>query len=734
MTPEMEKAIAKAKAIARAISAKGGDDRKVIATTPDGGEVFRAGDGSLSFKSPGYATNDPETIKRIMEGEGVKQIVQEGFDREVLGQAPVRARVQELAQGAPLVGEWFDESIEGVNPDRARNSRILSDAMERQNPVESGALNVAGGVLTTLPVAAAMGAGKAADWVARGSSRLSQFGRAATVGGLSGAAGGASSFAGRSEPGSRVSGAATGAVIGGGLGASIGALAPLLGEGVSSLARRVKRLDVKDIAEQFGLSRPAARVVKGYLANDDLAAAGEILRRGGDDVLLAEAGPATRQALDTAMATGGDALATARPRVDARVQIAGQKWVKTLDHVLGEAEGGIKGASKAISRRTASERSAAYNKAYAQPTPTVGQAADDIQDAVSRIPPRILRSAIEKANDAMRARGEVNMNILASVDDAGEVTFKEIMNVQQLDQIKRALSEIVDEGTDPLTGKMSSDARLAAELATNLRDALKEHIPGYARALNLGGDTIRENNALVMGRKLLNESTTVEDVRSAMSGASIAEREAAKKGLRENLEALMGRARATIADLEAGNIDFDTGQNDVAQAVAAIRSLTSKNNVQKARAVLGSDASRLFSELERVGDALVLRAAVARNSATAIRQAGQEAMRAEVAPGLVRETAGNLGSPFEAAKSITQTVAGIDPTNLSRQEAQYFAEIADALTRIKGDEARKALTVVRKAMAGQPIKEAEAELIGRVVSGAGAVGAYRGLTQPLRPQ
>lgn len=706
---------------------------EVVATTRDGGQVFRQSDGSLSFKSPGYATNDQETIKRLMEGATQKQEIQSGFDQEILSQAPVRARVQEFAQGAPLVGEWFDEAIQGISPEKAENSRILSDAMERQNPYESAGLNIAGGIATSLPAMAVGGGAKAADWIGRGGSRLTQALRAGAVAAPIGAVEGASTFAGRAEEGQRGSEAAKGAAIGGSLAATLGAVAPLIGEGVTNLAKRIKKLDVATIADEFGISQPSARVVKGYLANDDLDAAAKLLARD-SDAMLAESGPATRQALDTAMATGGDALSTARGRVDARIKGAGERWSNTLNEVLGTADGGIKGAAKDISKKTAAQRKAAFDFAYNQPTPTVGKAAQDIGDALRRIEPKTLSSAVQEANAQMRADGLVNQNIMASIDDAGEVTFSQPLNVMQMDYIKRGLGNIVNNGTDTLTGKMSSEARRASILAGRLGDALKEHIPGYSRAMKLGGDTIRDTNALVMGRKILSETTTVEDVLSTMKGASVTERAAARKGMRENLEAVMGRARATIADLEAGNVDFATGQNQVAEAVAAIRTLTTGNNIKKARAVLGKDADKLFSELERVGDALVLRSAVARNSATAIRQSGQEAMKAEVTPSLAKRTAGNMGNPLDAAKDITQSIVGIDPRSLSNTEAAYFSEIADALTRIKGEDAQRALAAVQQAMAGQPIKDAEAQLIGRIVAGSTAVGAYQAGKRPLVPQ
>lgn len=705
-----------------------------VATTKDGGTVFRMSDGSLSFKSPGYATNDQEAIARLMDGATSLQEAQRTTDELTIAQNPIAARAQEFNQGAPIVGEWLDEAVGLFNPKAAKAMRQTSDAMERQNPVQSAALNVAGGVAYTAPLIAAGGGSRSADFIAGGKSKVGQATRAAGVGAGAGATEGASAFAGRADPGERGQGAVTGAMVGGGLGAALGVFAPMLGEGVTNLARRVRKLDVRVIAEQFGISQPAARVVKGYLANDDLASASKYLARAGDDAMLAESGPATRQALDTAMSTGGEALATARPRVDQRIQGASSRWLKTLDDVLGTADGGIKGAARDISKSTAAARKAAYDRAYAQPTPMAGEAGDRLQDVLARIDPRDFDAAMREAAAEARNDGLRNLNIMASIDEAGNVTFTQPPSVQELDYLARGLNNLVDAGTDKITGQMSPAARRAASQARALRDVLKDTVDGYAQALKLGGDKIRQTEALTMGRRLLSETTTVEDVRNAMRDAPDAVKAAARKGLRENLDALMGRARTTIADLEAGNLDFEAGQNAVAEAVAAIRTATTRNNFQKARFVVGTDAKRLFDELEKVGDALVLRAAVARNSATAIRQAGQDAMRAEVAPGLMRETAGNIGSPLDAARGVTRTLAGIDPRSMSEAEAAYFAEIADALTRIKGPEAQRALAAVQNAINGQPLRDAEAQLIGRVVAGSTAVGSYRAGTQALAPQ
>lgn len=699
----------------------------VIATTKDGGQVFRMGDGSLSFKSPGYATTNQDAIARIMEGATPIQEAQRTTDELTIAQNPVAARVQEFNQGAPLVGEWLDEAVGVVAPRAAQAMRQTSEAMERQNPIESAGLNVAGGIAYTVPAIIAGAGTRAADYVTRGTNALGRALRGGQVAAAGGAIEGASSFAGRAREGERGDAAGTGAAVGATLGAVLGTLAPMVGEGAASLAKRVKRLDVSAIADEFGLSAPAARVVKSYLANDDLDAAARILARGGDDAMLANAGPSTRQALDTAMSTGGEALSVARTRIDDATTAAGQRFKATLDDVLGPG-GGVRAAAREISQGTSAARQSAYTRAYTRPVDYASDAGRKIEGVLSRIPPKTLKSAVDEANEAMQAAGLRNMQVMAEIGDDGSVVFREMPNVQQLDEIKKALGNIGAGEVDNF-GRPTARGIRANRLAAELRDAVSEAVPEYRTALKLGGDKIAQDRGLELGRGLLSARTTVEDVRDVMRGASADVKAAAKRGLRENIDAVMGRARSTLADMESGAFDFDTGQNAAKEALDAMRSLTTPDNMRKVRMVLGADGKRLFDEMQKTADALVLRAAVARNSATAIRQAGQQQMADEVAPGTVRRVAGNMGNPLEAARDVTQTIVGIDPRSMSETQRAYFAEIANALTRIRGEEAQRALAAVRRAMAGQPLKDEQARLIGRVVAGSSAAGGYQAGSQ-----
>lgn len=703
----------------------------VVAETQDGGRVIRAQDGSLSFTSPGYSTSDPAQIERLMQGATIKQEVQRGRDQQVLDEGGTTLpTIAKVAQGTPFVGQWLDEGLAQVNPDAAARMREGTGAMDRQMPGRAIGAEIVGGVLGSVPLAMSAASG----YVERAAGSAGRIGRGFLAGMTAGAAEGAVSEAGRANDGNRGDAALFGGVVGAGVGGVVGALMPLVGGAARDVSTRIKRLDVRTIANEFGISMPAARVVKNSLLNDDLDAAAARLARGGDDMMLGEAGPSTRNLMDTAMQTGGAALREGRDAVAARSQAAGSQFKRTLDDVLGQPDG-LKAATRKISQRTAAARQAAYDRAYNQPTPTVGPAADALDAALKRIDPDTMRAALREANAEMRDTGYVNRNIIATINPDGTVTFSQPLSVLQLDYIARGLGNVADKGTDALTGKVSPEARRAISQARALRDALKDGVSGYQAALKMGGDAIREREALLTGRRLLNSATTVEDVRTITRNASDAEKAAARQGLRQNIDAIMGRARATIADLEEGRVDFETGENAMREAVAAMRGLLTRDNMLKSRLVLGTaDAKQLMDQVEKMADVMVLRSAVARNSATAIRRATQEGIAAETAPGLARRTAGNIGSPLDATREVTRELAAIDPRSISQEQAQYLEEISTALTQIKGPEAQRALTVIRQAMAGQPIKDDEALFIGRLVGSSAAGGMYQAGNQMSMPR
>lgn len=676
------------------------------ATTPDGRTV-----------APGTTADE---AARIPEGMV--------YDPRTGGYADTAAQAQRMGKGAgaaasymagtPFIGESMDEiagavsSLGGANPEieqeRFRQSR---KQFQESDPKTAMGLEIAGGVVGSAPLAA----GGAGLVTRAGGGALGKGAAAAATAGTAGALEGASQGYGAGRGQGRVKGAQTGAAIGGGLGVALGPTAAALGYGAQELARRVKKLDLRVIADEFGISRKAARVVQRALREDDLDAAMTALQNAGPDAMLADAGDATAALLDASMNSGGRALRVGREAVDTRAAQAGAELGGKLDGILGTTQG-RREAQRRIAQRTAPARKAAYDRAYASPIDYASDAGRNVEDVLARVPSSTMNRAIREANEAMQAAGVRNRQIMAEIADDGTVTFKEMPNVQQLDEIRKALSQIAQDETDAVTGKITGAGRRASGLARDLNEAIGEAAPAYKRATRIGGDKIREENAFNTGARLFSGSTTLEDVTEAVADGSMTSRAAAAAGLRNQIEERLSNVRRTITD----------GSTDAREAMQLVKDISSRANKAKVRALVGGKkADELFAMIDEALPALELRAAVAGNSKTAIRQAIQGQVKEEVAPGFLRKVASEAGNPLDAAKAVTQAVTRSGDKVLSDAEREIYAEIADALVGKRGQAAQQALRTVRRAMNGQPINDAQARQVGKVTGALVFSGGYR---------
>lgn len=657
----------------------------------------------------GALTVSPDSAARAAEMDQI------AADEMTIAADPMRAGMSKFLQGVPFAGQWLDEGMGALQgPQAMEQTRAMQAAMDRQRPGLSTALQLGGGVaggLAALPLAAPVA----------GAAPVSMAGQAAFgfgTGAALGAAEGAVSGAGAANGGDRASGAATGAMVGGALGGVLGAATPVVASGISWIAQNLKGRDYRQISKALGIDRQAAKVVANALRFDDLATAEQALRRAGKDAMLADAGQGLAGQLDIAMSATPEAAAIGRKAVDSRVARSYQRLTAALDATLGKPEG-TRAIGKSIASRTAAQRAAAYDRAYASAIDYAGNAGRAIEGVLSRVPRDTLSRAIKEANEAMQARGARNLQIMAQVGEDGSVAFREMPNVEQLDEIKKALQAIAQSETDAVTGKISSAGRRANMLASDLRTAISDAVPDYDAAVKLGGDKIAEENAANLGRKLLSPSTTRETVREVFGATpSKEERLAALRGLRSQID-------ETLAQVQAAFSDPNT---DIREAAKLVKSMSSRANKEKVAMVLGrSRAEVLFRALDQASAFFETRSMVAANSRTAARQAGQRAMDQITAPGPLGELA--QGRPVAAAQSVVRAATGMTPEAMQLVRDKNYVQIARALTSIRGPEAENALRFVRQAIEGQPLKTEQANAIARVLSASGALTAYQAGTQ-----
>lgn len=681
----------------------------VVMTTKDGGRVVRSQSGKLSFVSPAYSTSDPEQVRRIMEGEGGAQVSRGGMQESIIAQAPAAARLTKLVEGTPFIGSYLDEAIGAVaGPEATQGVRALSSAMEEVRPGQSLALNLGGAGIGTAATIAATPARLAAALVPSTSARmLPSVGRAAATTGLLGAVEGGIYGAGLGEGAGRAETAGTGALFGGLLGGALGGAAPLVAAGAENVAGLFRRSDVAKIASDLGISREAATVIKNtFDQGGDIAAARTAIQRAGSEGMLADAGFAAQALLDASAATGGRAGQIAREAVEGRMTRTGEALDKTLDTVLGTAPLGPRTAVDAIAERTAPARELAYTTAYQTPINYAAPQGMKIEEVLGRVAPDDLIAGIVEANKEMRSRGMVNQQIMAVLDASGNVQFlREMPNVQQLDEIKKALQKIAYDNTDDF-GRLTGTGQRYARLAGELRDAVADAVPDYRTAVSIGGDKLAEERAFMLGRDLLSTRTEIEDIGFELGKKpSAAQVEAAKSGLRSYIAKVLGDVRAVPSDMNL----------DARQVVKAVTDMSSDNSRAKIRALMGAEADALLKQVDEAAQSAVVRTALATNSKTAIRGSIKETVNELTTPGVLGQAM--AGDPINTSKAIIQAVTGQTEEFTAQQRQRIFEDIARALTEKKGKTALSALNYLEQAMRGQPLTAAQNEFLARQIAG-----------------
>lgn len=707
-----------------AIEAQGQPKTKQpVGTTKDGGKVFQMGDGSFSFSSPGFSTNNQDTIKRIMESGNFKRESISSFDKQTIAQAPITARAVKAMEGVPFLGSRVDEAAGafGFGQGRATQGvRALSAAMDREKPGQSTALQLAGAIAGSIPMAmAAVPAIKAAAPV----GRLKRVGLGLLGGAGAGATEGAIYGSGVGEGEERVENAIEQAKIGGALGGLLGTAAPLFADLTDAAVKALKNTDTSQIAKRFGISRQAAAVVKQHVDAGDTVAAQRALQLAGDDAMLGEATRGAQSLLDATSAMGGRSEQVVQDAIEARVGRGNAAFRAVSDDVLGAPPQGMRSAAEEISQRTGPQRKAAYDAFYNTPINYAGPEGRAIEGALARMPKRILKQAIDGANEQMIADGIPNMQIMAQIADDGKVSFKEMPNTRQLDALKRQLDKLT--ARDEF-GRITAEGLLPQQLSGLIRQATIDATGGpggtYAKALAVGGDKIAEDQALRIGGAILRPTTTRDDVIRAMQNASTDTRNSAKVGIRNAINEAMDNVKTVASDRNV----------DAREVNKAINDLSSKAMRDKIRIVLGkNEADRYFQEIDRLSSGLNLRAAVSENSRTARRARVQGTIGDVTAPNALDTL--KSGEPLEATKRVVQLLTEETPEARAFRTEGVAEEIATFLTQTQGKTAKAALRYIQQAMDGQKLTDAQANMIANVLATSGFLAGGRATQQRLAP-
>jgi hypothetical protein len=698
---------AEQEAFLASIEAKGSrpDKASILGTplmlTDDGGRIYDTSEG-LVFTSPGYSTSDQKVIREIIEqqkkkgGKTPKEMAESRIRQDILGQAPIASRGAAAIQGLPFVGEYVDELIGLASPRIQQNVRAAQSAMSEEYPITTGALQTGTAIAATAPFLPARVAGTTLEKALKTSGLGAVFG---------GAEGGVSGYGRGETPEQRMESAKSGAMFGAGGGSAGGFAAPYLERGISRLFDKPART----LAAQLGISVEAAQVIRStFSQGGNMQDAVTAVQQAGRTGMIADANAATKAMTDAVAATGGEASEIVSSSVRQRAETAGRDLSSQLDETLGDVPAGTRSVLEEVAGRSASARGRLYDAALGSPIDYTSTAGAAIESLFERIPDRVKVEAIRRANEAMQMEGTrgQTMQIRAIIGDDGSVSFSEMPNMTQLNELKIALQEMAQDMVNPRTGQMTAEGIRYQKIAGELRGALTEANPIYGRAVDLGGEKIQEENAFMLGLDMLKDKTTREQVQQGLSGITQAQRDLVRRGVRSNIDETLANVKSSI---DAG------GETEIAEARRLLRNLSSRANRDKLQMLLSPEE---YAEFERTlmqsYMAMDLRASTARGSQTAIRQQVQGDIEQATSGGMLRNI--QQGKPAMATQDIIKALTGATDEFTVQQRQAVYADLARVLVGRQGKDAQAALNYIQQAVENGKIDQKRAAFVANVIS------------------
>ena len=635
------------------------DATKVITDFGDGSFIVEGTNGQPTFvdQISGYATSDIAKISEITKSKGGRQragdIYRGEIAQEVAGELPTRAA--SMAKGIPFVRGYVEPTFagaravtQGMSPTTAMDTiRAAIERREQEAPLTVGASRLGTGIATAAATAPSM----TAKTVVGRTAQAAGYG--GVLGALEGLVGGFGEglFARDGGFDEAMQTAQRQAGIGGVAGTVFGAAGQPAAEGLGALYGSYLREPVRDIVEKIGFKKDAANVVEEFLAMD-AAQAVESAEQVGPYGSISTLGPNTEALLDAVANTPSEGARIAKQNLDETALAASRDLNDRLNNVLGEPTPvgeGIMTQKSDIMISTAAERREAYDAAYDFQIDADTEGGAAVLNLFGRVDP----SDLAGAKTLLREAGE-NPDLL------------ENPTVATIDYVTQ---QLYDAGQALKRQGQARAAQSKMNLARELRSALDEINPDYAKARAAGKDAIDQKLAADLGNDILSPRVTREDVALAMKNVDEVGAKQLKLALRNRIDELMANAKINP---RARN------EAEVVEALAALKAMNNRAVAQKLQLALGKDAAdEIGEQIAQTSGALLQQAQVAAGSRTNIRRLVDDRLK-EVVGEPLGATVGRQGIIPTIAGGVADTVLS-GPSQRERI-AGLASEIAPVLT------------------------------------------------------
>ena len=527
-----------------------------------------------------------------------------GFGDEIT--SGIAALVKSAASDKSF-GEIYDQTHSRKQQDRER--------FEKDNPYESLALEIAGGLAT-----GGAGAGRVlASQAIRNAPRLSKVGAISGLGAVEGGVYGA----GIADQDQRLQGGAEGAVIGS-VAAPLGAVfTNVLGRVAGSVADRAAR-----IAESSP-KQDALRVIR------EMADAGEIqpsdvisrMRALGPEATIADTADVFRQTARATMNSPGKVRQQGLDLVDSRNAQQRERLLQGVREDVAEQSGNavdefVTGAKQSF----LSLQDDIIKRRSEQAAPLYAEALETGIKITPMIKPLLSNSNVFKgANKMLKAEGLPPLK-RPTVDQskAGATAFDNMTPQRRFEVLKAAKEGLDDQINLAIRSGENNVARVLTKQKNALLGSMVDQNPAYGKANKIFSDESSLQDAVKLGRGFLQNKYEPEELKRILGDFTDGEFESFQVGAIDAIAKMMNKS--TVAD-----------------KTRVFRN--SADYQDKVRLVLGDKTDNFLNRLDIEEEFEKTRQGVAGNSTTMMQKKFDEALQESIDPGLVRDlTNANAGS------------------------------------------------------------------------------------------
>ena len=388
-----------------------------------------------------------------------------------------------------------------------RRQRITQEIRDQRDPIASNVGRVVGGVGTGIGLA------KSGLTLA---GKASGLGGKVAAGAAEGAAyGGAYGFGSGEGVGDRLAQAGGGAVAG----AAIGAAVPVAAAATKAIAKPVvdavrARINPGGYASQKVAERLSA-------SNQTPASIATKLDANPGSAVADVGGKSARDLLRTAVNIPGPAKDRVAKQVTMRQFGQGDRLKSAIGRTFADPDGYLN-AKEELASTARATAGPLYERAYARPVHYTEGLESILQTPAGQ---SALANAQKLAANEQQPFKQVFINI------RGEA--KRVPDTRGWDYIKRAMDDMIDSQTDPITRKVTNEGRILTNLKNRMLGEIDALNPDYKKARETFSSVAQIDNAMEFGRKAL--SMSPHAVRREITGMTPAQKEAARIGAAEEL-------------------------------------------------------------------------------------------------------------------------------------------------------------------------------------------------------